>query len=160
MHRLIRLEALFSPRVILIWRIITIFLLVASLIVPLSDSSQDSNAVLGRANLIILAIFFAVVSLNVFYGQISSFLFCLLVVIGIISFFAYVVLNIAVCFRQRQQQFRIRFWLLGLSCIGIVLLGWSLQHALLWGFNIVVSAVVSGLLLEYVSYVSYRRRSS
>lgn len=178
MNQLVRLKALFLLRILLIWHVSTILLIVASFVVPMLYESPDADGLFsGDTNLAAWAFTLLIMSPALISelfrasleGQLLEALavFCsLLGVIAFMSLIAYTILTIAVFFHPWQQQFQLRFGLLGLNCVGIVSISWlylsyqSSQSWLLWGFKIFVSAIVLGLLWESVNYTIYRRQLS
>jgi len=172
MHQRMRLETVFSSKVLLIWRTVIIFILVASFLVPIFYESPESDGLLsGPVNLLMVIIisgFFAVASPPVLLpaafsdSQIRQILFQYFcsVLLGIIpvSLLGYMGLNIVFYFKPWQWQFRLRFWLLGLACLWVSFFGWSFRSSLLWGFKVIICGVVSAVLWEGVNYAIYRRR--
>lgn len=173
MHQPSRLEILFPSKALLIWRTVTIILLVASFLVPIFYEAPEADGLLssGSTNLWTFLSTYGVVMvlgipslLSEALSQPQKFqalfylLVTLFVVIGPISLLGYVGLNIVLYLKRWQQQFRLRFWLLGLACLWSSLFGWYNREDLLWGFIALIGGVVSAVLWEGVSYAIYRRR--
>ncbi|PSB25304.1 hypothetical protein [Stenomitos frigidus] len=174
MQQSTQLEAVFSKKVLQRWHLVNIFLLGSSFIVPMVYEAPEADGLLeGSNNLLTFIASYGLFTLASIPGiplmfpeegllqALLSYSSVLFINTGSISLLVYTVLKSILCFKRWQWRFQLRFWLLGLSCLWATVFGWLAWNNsfLLWGFKLLVCALVSAVLWEGINYRLYRRKT-
>lgn len=175
MHQFAQLETIFSKKVLQRWHLVNIFLLVISFIVPIFYEAPEEDGLLEGPNSLLTVIcsygLFTLLDIALSISRVFSegeglrallyYFWSLFINIGSISLLIYTGLKSILCFKQWQERFQLRFWLLGLSCLWATAYGWDGREGnhVLWGLKLLVCTIVLAVLWECVNYILYRRKS-